>query len=215
MFLSVAIQRVKDGLGFRTGTALDSRITLRFQEAQRDLEKGKTLPRFLLQEDQTLLLAAAAHTVAVPAGFLRDDDDNPIHYTPSGTDKPFFLSRRQTYRDAVEANIKEDNDPVGPKVYVIRKSVIDFITAADTSYSLTWNYYKAADILTTDIENAWLANAPEWLIGEAGLRMAKPLRDKDAMQDFTEMRSAGRAAIFGDQIALEESGGPWVMGADL
>lgn len=215
MLLSVAIQRVKDGLGFRTGTALDSRITLRFQEAQRDLERGKTLPRFLLQEDQVFILPGNSFFQTLPAGFLRDDDDAPLHYTPTGTDKPFFLSRRQTYRDAVEANIKVENEPTGPKIYVIRRAIVDFITTADTTYTLSWNWYKAADLLTTDIENAWLANAPEWLIGEAGYRMATDLRDVDGVSLFNSLRSAGRAACFGDQIALEENGGPWVMGADL
>jgi hypothetical protein len=38
---------------------------------------------------------------------------------------------------------------------------------------LSWDYYKADAILLTDIENGWLREALDWLIGEAGYRMPK------------------------------------------
>jgi len=212
---TTAVRRIDDVLGFRiTGHSLTDTIVLRLQEAQRDLEKGKTLPKFLLQEDQPLSLVAGTHTVALPAGFLRDDDDRPISFFPVGSEFPFFLARR-SYKDAVVANLKLENDPTSPSVYVLRNTTIDFIVEADITYALTWNYYKAAEVLTTDIENEWLAHAPEWLIGEAGLRLATDLRDAGGVQNFTAIRAAGRAAIFADQIALEESGGPYRMGANL
>lgn len=209
-----AVLRINDGLGFMAaGNALEAKIILRLQEAQRDLEKGKTLPKFLIEEDAALTLLATTHTVALPTGFLRVDDEVPIHYTPADSDLPVFLSKK-FYNDAVLANIRETNEAAGPTVYVIRKTVIDFVTTADTDYALLWNYYKAADLLTTNVENAWLANAPEWLIGEAGLRMAMDARDKTAVEIFSSMRQAGRAAQFADDIADEEAGGPLQMGAN-
>lgn len=215
-----AVLRIKDGLSFRTGTSLDDKIVARLKEAQRDLESGKTLPRFLLLEDQPLSLVLGAHSVKLPTDFLRDDDDNLIHYTPTNTDIPFFLARKQKYSDVVQANIRSPNDPVGPKVYVIRNSIIDFVTTSDRAYTLVWNYYKLGTVLTSgSTANEWLnetpgQGAPEWLIGEAGIRIAANLHDKDAIEDFTNMRERGRAACFGNLIALEESGGPYVMGAD-
>lgn len=214
MILSIAIQRVKDGLGFRTGTVLDARITLRFQEAQRDLERGKTLPFFLKREDQTLTLLSGTSRVTIPADFLREDDSNPLHYTPTGTNKPFFLKRVNVYRDAVEGNIKAVSVPTGPKVYVSRLTFLDFITTADRTYTLTWTYYRAAELLTSDIQNLWLASAPEWLIGEAGLRMAADLRDTNGLAIFTKMRDVGRADCFAETVAAEEAGAAYEMGAD-
>jgi hypothetical protein len=212
---TVAVQRINEGLGFMAdGNALEAKIILRLQEAQRDLEKGKTLPKFLLQEDQTLSFLSGDHTVALPDGFLRLDDEVLPHFTPSTSDLPTFLTKK-SYMDAVVANILETNEAVAPSVFVLRRTVIDFITTADQDYTLLWNYYKAADALTTDIENAWLENAPEWLIGEAGYRIAQSARDSDAMAIFEDIRKRGRAAIFAEDLLQDESGGPFVMGANL
>jgi len=208
MLRSVAIQRIADGLGNRTG--LTDKIALRLQEAQRDLESGKTLPLFLKQEAQTLSLLAGVHSISLPTGFIREDDEEPPHYTLSSSTDPVFLQRKQ-YKDALAAY----NGQTGaPQVYVLRTSTIDFIRTADQNYTLTWSYFKHASLLTTDIENEWLANAPEWLIGEAGLRMAKDLRDADAVNIFTDLAVKGRAAWFGEHVAREESGGNFTLSED-
>ena len=78
---SEAVRRINDGLGFRPdGHSLEPKIILRLQEAQRDLELGKTLPRFLIREDQTVVLLAGAHTALLPSDFIREDDDNRLHF---------------------------------------------------------------------------------------------------------------------------------------
>jgi hypothetical protein len=221
MTRSEAVTRINDALGFRVaGNPIEAVAIRRLQEAQRDLEAGKTLPRFLLQEDQTLLLPAGEHALALPTGFIREDDDNRLHFTSADTNLPLYL-KSMRYVDAVlqVTTQQRPDEPqlqtVAPSVYVIRKSTVDFITLADQDYTLIWNYYKADDLLTTDIENQWLANAPEWLIGEAGSRLALDLRDEVAKGLFDEMGTKGRAAVFGDILADEDAGGPLIMGAYL
>jgi hypothetical protein len=209
-----AVQRINDGLGFRPdGHSLEAKIILRLQEAQRDLESGKTLPRFLIREDQELLLAAGAHTAALPADFIREDDDNRLHFFTPTSDIARYLKPKR-YSDAVVANLREQG-PVGPSIYVIRATTVDFITTADTNYTLIWNYYKSGALLTSNIENEWLAGAPEWLIGEAGIRIATDARDAEAVQLFSALATKGRAACFGDIIADEDAAGPYIMGANL
>lgn len=218
---SAAVQRIREGLGFiPSGHSLETTIISRLQEAQRDLEKGKTLPRFLLQEDQTLVLADGAHTAALPTGFLRESDDNRLHFFPQTSSKPVFLVRRY-YTDSLQARWEtlEDSplpvEPVPPSTYVIRNTTIDFVTTADQSYTLYWDYYKAGQTLETDIENEWLENAPEWLIGEAGSRIAADLRDADAVALFNNLKQAGRASVFAEELAAELASGPLQMGANL
>jgi hypothetical protein len=219
---SAAVARINQGIGFRAaGNALEANIILMLQEAQRDLERGKTLPKFLLQESQSLSLASGAHTVALPTGFLRDSDENPIHFFPSDSTRPRYLTR-YGYRTASEAtDLIQENDPEqaaqtgAPARYAIRKATIDFITNADQAYTLYWDYYKADDLLTTNIENGWLENAAEWLIGEAGWRLAMDLGNVDATVKFDQMRKAGNRACIGDLIAAEISSGPLRMGANL
>jgi hypothetical protein len=211
---SEAVIRINDGLGFRpSGHSLEPKIILRLQEAQRDLEKGKTLPRFLIQENQTLTLLADTHSVLLPTGFIRESDDNRLHFFNQSSDIAQYLKPKR-YSDAVVSNLREQG-PVGPSIYVIRNQTIDFITLADVDYVLSWDYYKADAVLQTDVENAWLREASEWLIGEAGYRMAKDLRDADGVQLFDGLRTQGRAAVFGDIIADEDSGGPLIMGVNL
>ena len=211
---SEAVIRINDGLGFRpSGHSLEPKIILRLQEAQRDLEKGKTLPRFLLQEDQTLVLLAGTHSNPLPVGFLREDDDNRLHFFNPSSDIAQYLKPKR-YNDAVVANLREQG-PIGPSIYVIRNQTIDFITLANVNYTLTWNYYKADALLNIDIENAWLREASEWLIGEAGYRMAKDMRDSDGVQLFDGLRTQGRAAVFGDILADEDAAGPLIMGVNL
>lgn len=217
MFRSTAVQQINNGLGFRPpGNSLEGVIILYLQEAQRDLEKGKTLPRFLLQEDDPLTLLSGAHTAALPDGFIREADDSVLHYSPSGTDLPTYLQRKYL-RDAVLANTRSSNDPIAPSVYVIRNSVVDFVTTADQNYTFAWDWYKRGLTLETDIENVWLEdqNMPEYLIGEAGYRVAKALRDKDAMTVFDDMRKQARLSLFSEEIAAELASGPIVMGANL
>lgn len=206
-----AVERIAVGLGFRTG--LDSLIILRLQEAQRDLEKGKTLPRFLIQQDYTVTLLAGAHTVALPTGFIRMVDDQRPHFTPSNSDTPVFLTRKYL-DDALISKIRTDDEARAPSIYVIRQATIDFVTTADVAYAFTLSYYKAAATLDADVENAWLANASEWIIGEAGGRLAMDLRDKQAIEIFQVLEKKGRAAVFGEDIVEELADGPLAMGSN-
>lgn len=218
MLGSDAVLRVNRALGFRaTGHSLEGAIAACFAEAQDDLEMGKTLPKFLLQEDQSLVLVAGTHTVALPVGFARPDDDRPISYVTSVSTKPIFLQQKRIYKDAVDAYSGSDFTTAGFKVYVIRNSVVDFIVDAPANTTFTWSYYKYATAFALNAENEWLAHksAKWWLIGEAGFRMAYDTKDQSAMATFDAMRQKGRAATFGDLLALEDSGGPLVMGADL
>jgi len=205
MLRSAAVQRINQALGFRpSGNPLEGAIISALQEAQRDLERGKTLPKFLLQEGASFTLLAGEYTAPLPSGFIRVSDDTPISTFPPEVQFFPFTSGQ-------------------PSVYVIQNSVINFLIPAAQDYTLYWDYYKAADPLTSDIENAWLVSdsttqrlgAPEWLIGEAGLRIAMDLANQNAIGTFTSMRQAGRAACFGEIVATEEASGPFQMGANL
>lgn len=214
-----AVRRIDDALGFRqTGHDRTSTIVLRLQEAQRDLEKGKTLPKFLLQEDQTISLLSGEHEVALPTGFIRVDDDNGLYWINDNSHLRTYLKAFHNYRDAVASQLTQQRpdqpavQTMVPGAYVIRKSTIDFIVFADRDYEFVWNYYKAGTLLTSDIENEWLLYAPEWLIGEAGYRTALDLRDQGAMQIFDDMRTRARQAIFYDELVDMDALGPYQMG---
>jgi hypothetical protein len=217
-----AILRINRGLGFlRPGHSQTNDIIQCLQEAQRDLEQGKTLPRFLLLEDQTITLNAGSRAVALPSDFLRADDGNQLYFIAPDSHLRHYLKQYRYYRDAVIAieSQQRPDQPAAttmvPAVYSIRQSTIDFVTIADNTYTMTWNYYRKDAILDSNIENLWLANADRWLIGEAGIRMAADKRDAGAVQLFTRMMQEGRKAVYADDLAFEDAAGPTAMGANL
>lgn len=207
-----AVARIQDGLGFRTDLA--AKIILRLQESQRNLEQGKTLPWFLIIEDATLSLADRANTVTIETGFIREVDWQPMRFidTSSGSAKPKKVPKR-TFENAIDAYGDLQDGP--PKVYVLRKSDYYFFPTADQAYTLYHSYYKKGDVLTTNIENVWLLNCPELLIGDAGARMAADLRDDFAVDLFGRMRDAAWQAVFNETIMREEAARRQQVGSGL
>lgn len=219
MLRSAAVARIQQGLGFRTDLATP--IIAMLQEAQRELERGKTLPKFLLQEDQPLTLPSGEHSAPLPTGFIREVYEEPLRYAPIVSRSTRFLangSLRQIiryYNDADFDNFAtEPSLPGAPIAYMIRRDTVDFYNTANQDYDLVWSYYASGASLATDVENEWLHDrgAPEWLIGEAGMRIAMDLRDATAIALFKEMASKARASCFGEIIAADEAGGPHSLG---
>lgn len=212
-----AIARIKRGLGFMTGTSRDAAIVDALSEAQRELEMGKTLPRFLLEQDQPLNVLAGASSAPIPTGFLRQFDDERLHFLPTDSELTVFLNRK-LYIDGILAYRRNDAGVViarsaSPKIYVIRKDTIDFLSPMDRNYSFLWSYYKRAADLASASGNAWLDNVPEWLIGEAGMRIAADARDAPAVQLFQQMALKAQSAYLKEIAASDEADGPYVMGA--
>lgn len=218
MLASTAVTRIKDGLAFNTDTDLDAKILLRIAEAQRDLEKGKTLPRFLLAEDQTSSLLINTHTVALPTRFIRMYDPEGPRFYASGSGAPTILAKRfLNEAQLAYLNTEQVTTTAAPKVYVVRNTVIDFIANADKAYTIYYSYWKGASLIAVGGDtNEWLADtaAPEWLIGEAGMRIAADARDGEAVQLFTKMRDMARAAWIAELYLDDDSGGPVAMGMD-
>jgi hypothetical protein len=63
------------------GRIATATIANRLIEAQRDIERGKTLPPFMKKEGATLNLMRGTQEVFLPNDFLRLDT-GPLYYTP-------------------------------------------------------------------------------------------------------------------------------------
>lgn len=200
MLRDVAVARIQQGLGFRADRQTE--IVLALQEEQRDLESGKTLPWFLLVEDATLSLTAGSHSIPLPDDFIRPYDLEPLRYTVSGESGYRFVE----FRDLTQIlQSYSSYNPGGPQAIALRNNSLYVEPIADVDYTITWTYYAHADLLDSNIENAWLANFPEVLIGGAGLRMAYDTRDKDAVAIFTAMQGKAKTSLFNEIIAREEA----------
>lgn len=204
---AAAVSRVQEGLGFRSD--LESTIILRLQEAQRDHEKGKTLPNFLLVEDQPLSFLQGTSSVTLPTNYLRRADKS-LRYLPATSERYQFIPWR-SYSDAYKAY--SNLQSAGPKVATLRTTSIYLFPKADRDYTLYWDYYIKDDLLTTNIENRWLANAPEILIGFAGLRIARDMRNKEAAALFDAMYKSAAVTTFSETV-VSETEDDIVLGAD-
>jgi hypothetical protein len=207
MLRSEAITIIKRGLGFRQ--TQDAAIVAALKQIQRDLEHGKTLPSWLLVFDVAIPVTADATTVSLPTGFLRFHEDYPPFFVNSDGD--VVNVPRRTSDEAIAAYGSDDSGEA--RVFVQRNATtIELVPpfTADTTMYLT--YYKAADVLDSEIENAWLANAANYLVGLAGVQVAGDLRDKGAMDKFSLMAKMGNAAYIGSVIDEELAGRPLIMG---
>jgi len=199
-----AVLRIQQGLGFRSDRAAE--IILALQEEQRDLESGKTLPKFLLKEDQLITVPASTQSVPLPSDFLRrygnmrrvpaivGDKRGDIPWVDYDAAQSFY-SAPQFYSNYVSK----------PKVVSERAASLWFSPLSTQDAIFSWSYYARAASLSDNTTNAWLddGNVPELLIAGAGLRMAADMRNQSAVALFGAMQAAARRALYGEEFQHE------------
>lgn len=214
MLRSEAVSIIKRGLGFRT--TQDAAIVAALKEAQRDLELGQTLPNWLLEFDEPIVIPAHAW-VTLPSMFLRVHEDYPLKYINANGATVFIP--RKNYIEAYQAYVASGEGDVVtststyPAVYVQSdKTTFQLYPDYTASFTAFLTYYRAADVLDTDIENRWLRFAPNYLVGMAGMKVAGDLRDKGALERFSMMAKIGNKGFIGDVVEDELAGRPLIMG---
>lgn len=218
MLRSAAVAIIQRGLGFRSD--LSDEIVSSLQMAQRLFELGRSLPDFLKEQDATLTVTEGTADIALPTGFIREVDGEGFHFTDADSDERIFLEKFVDLNLMRQTNDTSDTTAGRPRSYYIRKATIVFMPERDADYDLIWSYYKQAEVLSSDVENAWLANAPEALIGRAGMLIAEDIGLSDAAMQarynkFKSMYETGWSALFSADILREEANYPRAMGARL
>lgn len=183
-----AIAEIQEGLGFRSD--LTDTIIAAMKSTQRLLERGQTLPEFMRATSQSLALTANTATVSLPSGFLRRVYTPLPYYVASGADDPTWI----TWSDLETAISVYGLSSVGdPAVFVVHGSSIRVFPTPRSDLTVTWDYYQKADTLDTNVENLWLANAPELIIGGAGILVARAIQNKAAEAHFEKIFGSARA----------------------
>jgi hypothetical protein len=204
MLRDLAVSRIQEGCGFRSDRA--ETIVSRLQEEQRELERGKTLPGFL-KVDTGLALAIGTNYVTLPTDFLRITGD-PITFDPENGDDWSSVVWRSYNQISFAPSTDLRYGTPSVAAIVIKSGVIYFDVAADRALTMWLTYYAKDTILDANIENLWLEHAPELLIGGAGVRYARDIRNKEAQLLFSEMYKQARLTWFAEAINedLQESG---------
>jgi hypothetical protein len=210
MMRSEAIAIIKRGLGFRQ--TQDASIIAALQAAQRDLEAGKSLPNWLLAFDVAIPVTAGTAAITMPTGFLRMHDDYDLYYFDSNTN-PVTLPRKLPQEAAAAYPVENPVSGGYPKVFVLQTQTQGYLVPTPTvSFNAYLTYYKAEPVLSTEIENKWLAKAANYIVGLAGMSVAGDLRDGGAAQRFTAMAKLGGQGYMGEIIEQELAGRPLIMG---
>lgn len=210
MMRSEAIGIIKRGLGFRQ--TQDAAIVAALKQVQRDLEHGKTLPDWLLTYGAVCSVLTPGYIVTLPTTFLRFHEEYPPYYVDAdGTAVNIPRKNSMEARDAYPAS---PDDVAGyPKVFVLLgDGRIQLYPKSTVGLSIYVTYYRSEPTLDSEIENAWLAKAANYLVGLAGVQIAGDLRDKGAMEKFSLMAKMGNSAYLGDIVETELAGRPLVMG---
>jgi len=224
MMRSEAITIIKRGLGFRQ--TQDAAIIAALKQAQRDLEAGHTLPKWLLQVGtQVDYFTYNSGQFQLPTNFLRASDDFPPFYVPgelaNTTVTKVFLPRRE-YLEAYNAYVGSGapgeevvtvSQSQYPEVWVqINRETGILFPRPTKNFKLYFTYYFEDQVLDTDIENFWLKLAPNLMIGVAGVYVAGDVRDKGAAERFSLMAKSAHASMFNEIIEAELVGRPLIMG---
>jgi hypothetical protein len=179
-----AVTLIAEGLGFRTD--LSAKIIRTMQQAQRELEGGQTLPWFIVNEDDSVQLIRDQAEYALTDAFIREADDLGFYSTARSRQGDEFHVRKMQYDKAIAAY---GFTATGyPEVYALRAGTIRVFPIPDDDYLYRWHFYQRQTVLDSNIENAWLKNVPDLLVGMAGEAMAAKLRDKDSLAYFTPLR---------------------------
>lgn len=204
---NAAVALVKQGMAFRT--SLDNEIVAHLQNAQVELEKGITLPWFLLEEDATIAVAVGNRSYALPTGFLRLDEDNPLHFTDVNGEIKFLVKKPFGEALAFYSGYAPDK----PLAYSIRKSTFYLSPSPSTALTLTYSYFKADTVLSSGTtENGWLLHFPYLLIGEAGLKLTAGTRDAVGQKFFAGMAQRERIRLSTVIADREQQDMPFALG---
>lgn len=194
-----AIAEIKRGIGYRSDKT--DEIIAKLVMAQEEMERGKSLPWFLVSEDEDIEIAGGDPAVALPVNFIREVDD-------TGLDTFYHNDNIHLNKmDYSAALAKYQNVPFRdyPSAYAIRKNTIVFFPTPDVDMTLTWSYYAKAASLSAAAGNAWLDNFPYLLIGKAGKAIAANLRDVNAVSYFADMERTWMPIYFNELAAREEA----------
>lgn len=207
MDLITAVSQMQQILGFRTDLVENCKTAL--ASVQREMEgSNRTLPNFLILEDQAISILAAAQDVALPDLFLREVEGEGPNYTG---DLGYVYLRKLTKSEA--KSFYFDTDPGPPAAYVRTNTTLRFYPVPDIAYTVYWDYYASSAFPETNTEtNLWLTNWPELLIGKATMQIAADIQNQVAYGRAKELYELWNTKWMAYLAADEDANMPRAMG---
>jgi len=206
-----AVDEIRAGLGFRSD--MQATIISRLKQSQRELEGGKSLPWFIVNEDSPIELIAGQSEYTLSDHFIQEADDLGFQNIAQNIEGDIYHVKKWEYDKSIATFGFEATGY--PRVYTIRNFTLKFFPTPDIDYSYRWSFYQKQTTLEDNVENQWLKFVPDLLIGMAGGYVAANLRDEQAIAYFQPIRQNWEAWLIKQiaqrQVAVNER---TVMGSD-
>ncbi len=200
-----AVSLIKGRLGRNSLTALDAIIVSEMQFVQATiLEGGAVTPWFLEDETDSLVTVAGSRDVAMPSDFIKEREEGAFwRFGTAGDDTTLV----ELYKgDTVEQLPAVSSTSSVPTQYAMFGTGVKLAPVPNEAYSLRLYYYSTATVLSSDVENAWLKYAPDWLIAETGYIIANEHLQSDKMAaKFLAQIQAARRRIIQRDTAIREA----------
>jgi hypothetical protein len=177
----------------RTNATLRSQAVAEMQLLQRTkLEKGATLPDFLVLRDQSITLTAGDRRFSLPENFLRELNEDETLWIIDDANVYYPLNKLD-YEDGLR---KFPSTAVGslPKDYFLEGKYGYVFPTPIIERTLRFSYY-ASDQLVSDtaIETLWLKHTPDLLIGATGAVIAALyVKDSEAALFFASLEQEAK-----------------------
>lgn len=201
-----AVALIKGRMGRNANSSLDAIIVSEMQFVQENiLEGGAVMPWFLESQSDALVTVADTRTVAMPSDFIRERDEGAFwRFGTAGDDTTLVELFKSDSSDLQDIYASADNS--GPTHYSMLGTSVELYPKPDAVYSLRLNYYATATVLSSNVENAWLKYASDWVIAETGYIIANEHMQSDKMAaKFLSQIQAARARILQRDTAIKEA----------
>jgi hypothetical protein len=207
-----AIQLILARCGGRQSDAVLQALAItEMQFAQEELERGEkpTLPWFLKSEyvDAAFKTLTSTPNVAVPTGFLREQDDVRValFYQDVSLDDDWVPLTKVDF-DEGKTELG-GSAPGKPEAYTLHGENYRFWPDPDAEYPLKALIFVADAVLTGNTENKWLKYAGKLLMGKTGeVITGLHIRDEAARALFANMSALGAEAFTRADVARDEAG---------
>ncbi len=189
---------------------------------EQELERGATLPWFLLSEFLTATTVIGEERVPLPTNvggvtgrdFLREHETCSLWILPESATK--YVELVKDDYDAIYNELGGGSDSYGqPTKYSLDNQYFYLKPTPDKAYSLRMRVYLREPRLSSNIENGWTKNAGDLLIARLGIVIAgQYIRDAEALANFTAARQTAEDALWRAHEAREHAGRSYSMGDD-
>lgn len=227
MTLDQAIAEVQQIAGWRQDKVTEITAALRNSQAERE-KPGRTYPWFL-KGNLPIVTVPGTVIYNISTSYIQDTDerDGNLYYY-LGTlfeSRPIFLKKwslkdlQQKYLGVWPSSSSDplsDVAPAGaPTDYTLDAGSIYVYPIPDAAYTILWNCWAKAAPQALGQENAWLANAPWLLIGDAAKKICSDLKYAEGVSAAAEIIATAEANLFRAVIHRQEAGRKRRMGSRL